>query len=65
MQVTIFYTKWEYWYEPWYKLWWHDDARVIEADSRTYKEISNIRSDIEEVREEAKKLIIQLLNKYE
>jgi len=52
----------------WYDMWdtigtGHNNALLIEACSRRYREIDNIRSNVESEREEARRLILDLLEK--
>jgi len=65
MELTVFYDAdtW-YWYHMGNTLWQgHDNAILIDWCSRTYKDISYIDSDIQELREHAVSEIRKILNR--
>ena len=62
--ITIYYKDWDYHYDNWNTLGTkHDNALYLECNSREYREITDIGSDVEEVREVARGRIRELLNK--
>ena len=61
--ITIYYDS-DYHYDNWNTIGTgHNDARYLECNSREYREIIDIDSDVEEVRELARERIKILLNK--
>ena len=60
MKLTAYYDNWAYWVDHWHTFW-HDDAVRLDCNSREYRNITDIQSDVKEVREAAKELIKDLL----
>jgi len=62
MHLTVHHSSKWFWFDMWNTLGsWHDNARLVEACSRTYSDVSKINSDIQEEREKAACRIKELL----